>query len=62
MKGEEMRLICWCFGAAAFHVKTQCSADEMRALYRAGPPDKFESVKLEILSAEELLAKGSAML
>ncbi|GMF25724.1 unnamed protein product [Phytophthora lilii] len=31
-------------------------------LYRAGPEDKFESVKLELLSAESLLAEGSTTL
>ncbi|OWZ24169.1 hypothetical protein PHMEG_000820 [Phytophthora megakarya] len=51
-----------CTPSFSFHVKAECSADELRELYRAGPMDKFESVKLELLSAERLLARGSTML
>lgn len=39
----------------SFHIKTPCTAEQVRELYSAGPPDKFESVKLEMLQAESLL-------
>ncbi|ETP21701.1 hypothetical protein F441_04834 [Phytophthora nicotianae CJ01A1] len=48
-----------CVMYIAFHIKTECSARELRDLYRAGPSDKFESVKLQLLSTESLLQKGS---
>ena len=44
--------------SAAFHVRTSCSAQELKELYGAGPADKFESVELELLSVEKLLAEG----
>ncbi|KAF4317622.1 hypothetical protein BBO99_00005610 [Phytophthora kernoviae] len=45
-----------------FYIKTSCTAEELHELYRAGPPDKFESVKLELLEADSLLASGSTPL
>ncbi|KAL4102219.1 hypothetical protein PRIC1_005964 [Phytophthora ramorum] len=51
-----------CTPSFSFHVKTECSAQELRDLYRAGPEDKFESVELQLLSAEKLLEEGSTML
>ncbi|RLN13949.1 hypothetical protein BBJ28_00024317 [Nothophytophthora sp. Chile5] len=45
-----------CTPSFAFHLKAACSAAELRALYAAGPADKFESVRLELLPAAELLA------
>ncbi|KAG7387688.1 nudix (nucleoside diphosphate linked moiety X)-type motif 22 [Phytophthora pseudosyringae] len=51
-----------CTPSFSFHVKAECSAQELRELYRAGPSDKFESVKLKLLSAESLLAEGSTTL
>ncbi|KAK1931800.1 Nudix hydrolase 9 [Phytophthora citrophthora] len=51
-----------CTPSFSFHIKTECSAEELKDLYRAGPLDKFESVKLELLSAAGLLAEGSTTL
>ncbi|KAL3662787.1 hypothetical protein V7S43_012190 [Phytophthora oleae] len=51
-----------CTPSFSFHVKTECSAEELKDLYRAGPSDKFESVKLELLSAESLLEERSTTL
>ncbi|KAG1694630.1 hypothetical protein DVH05_021131 [Phytophthora capsici] len=51
-----------CTPSFSFHIKTECSAEELKDLYRVGPLDKFESVKLELLSAESLLAEGSTTL
>ncbi|KAG6582987.1 NUDIX hydrolase domain-like [Phytophthora cinnamomi] len=51
-----------CTPSFSFHIKTQCSAEQLRVLYHAGPADKFESVKLELLPAEKFLAEGSTAL
>ncbi|KAE8913297.1 hypothetical protein PF005_g12287 [Phytophthora fragariae] len=51
-----------CTPSFSFHIKTECSAGQLRELYRAGPADKFESVKLVLLPSESLLAEGSATL
>ncbi|KAG2765536.1 hypothetical protein PC129_g10156 [Phytophthora cactorum] len=51
-----------CTPSFSFHIKAECSAGELRELYQAGPSDKFESVKLELLSAESLLEEGSTTL
>lgn len=51
-----------CTPSFSFHIKTECSAEELRELYHAGPSDKFESVKLELLSIESLLDEGSTAL
>ncbi|ETK91795.1 hypothetical protein, variant 1 [Phytophthora nicotianae] len=48
-----------CTPSFSFHIKTECSARELRDLYRAGPSDKFESVKLQLLSTDSLLQEGS---
>lgn len=39
----------------AFFMRTKRSADEVLALYRAGPKDRFESSTLELIDATELL-------
>jgi hypothetical protein len=46
--------------AAAFYMRTTHSADEVQALYRAGPIDKFESQQLDLLDAQALLSHGSS--
>ncbi|CAH0479042.1 unnamed protein product [Peronospora belbahrii] len=51
-----------CTPSFSFHIKTECSAQELKELYRIGPMDKFESVKLELLAVESLLAEGSTIL
>uniref|UniRef100_M4BYE4 Nudix hydrolase domain-containing protein n=1 Tax=Hyaloperonospora arabidopsidis (strain Emoy2) TaxID=559515 RepID=M4BYE4_HYAAE len=51
-----------CTPSFSFHVRTLCSAQELKELYEAGPADKFESVELELLSVEKLLAGGSSQM
>ncbi|KAG7395882.1 Nudt22p [Phytophthora boehmeriae] len=51
-----------CTPSFSFSVKTSCTAEELCELYRAGPSDKFESVKLELLEADSLLASESSPL
>lgn len=36
-------------------MRTTRTADEVQALYRAGPMDKFESQQLDLLDARDLL-------
>ena len=57
---ETFDSVGWC--GAAFHIKTKCSAYELKKLYEAGPMDKFESVELELLTVENLLMEGSTIL
>lgn len=45
---------------AAFYMRTTRSAEEVQALYHAGPMDKFESQQLDLLDAQVLLGQASS--
>ncbi|TYZ65631.1 hypothetical protein PybrP1_006816, partial [[Pythium] brassicae (nom. inval.)] len=49
-----------CTPSFSYFLRTTRSADEVMALYRAGPKDRFESSTLELIDAAQLLGDDNA--